>query len=95
MIPKSMFEWRQDNDCLTAGRRLLENKDFLFLLRTLEGFALMQRDLPPQSPEVDVQRKYGEACGHRHLLGFLYTMGTRFEPQRSENIDATFGAKKE
>jgi len=95
VIPKSMLEWRQDNDCLTAGRRLLDNKDFQRLLRTLEGFALMQRDLPPQSPDVDLHRKYGEGCGHRHFIGFIYTMGTRFEPQRSENIEAKFGAKEE
>lgn len=90
MIPKTMFEWRQDQTCLDAGRRLSQNEDFKAVLRVLEGYALMQRGAPDGASEIDVARKMGESTGHSHIIGFLYTMDVLFKAPRGEQIEAKF-----
>jgi hypothetical protein len=85
-----MAEWRQDETCLGIGRRLSQNEDFKALVRTLEGFALMQRGAEPEASDIAVARKYGEAVGHSHMIGFLYTMDMPLKMPQSESLQATF-----
>lgn len=93
MIPKTMADWRQDEQYLAAGRRLLQNDDFKALLRTLEGFALLQRDLQVGASEIDVARWQGMSAGHGHILGFIYTMDTLYKRPTTETPEATFGTE--
>lgn len=94
MIPISEFsQWRSDELCIQAGRRLKQNDDFRLLLAFLEKYALMHRAAPRGAAETDVSRLFGEGTGHSQIIHFLYSMDEPWKTPSEETPEATFGTK--